>query len=292
MERRAIGKSFVTPVGLGAMPMSTRPGRNDERSVHAIQTALDAGVGLIDTADAYSHAASDMGHNERLVARALRERNGGRDAVIVATKGGHVRTDHGGWLVNGRAAYLRAACTRSLRNLGVDCIDLYQLHRPDPLVPFAESVGALRDLAGEGKIRMVGVSNVTTSQIDIARRIVDVASVQNQFAPGFVSSDDEVRACERMGIAFLAWGTLGGVGNVDGLVHRFPAFRSVAQALSVSVARVVVAWLLARSPAIIPLVGASRPETILDSLAAVTLRMTDADVAALDAATGKAPCAG
>jgi aryl-alcohol dehydrogenase-like predicted oxidoreductase len=182
LPTRRLGGLQVSAIGLGEMPMSLA-GRPDEaRSIRTIHAALDTGVTLIDTADAYCRDESDFGHGERLVAKALAGWSGDPDRVLVATKGGHTRPG-GEWGLDGRPEYLRQACEASLRALGVDTIGLYQFHRPDPEVPFAESVGALAELKAAGKVRLVGLSNVSVDQINQARELVEVASVQNEFSP-------------------------------------------------------------------------------------------------------------
>ena len=248
------------------------------RAVHA---ALDAGVTLVDTADAYCLNRADTGHNEALVAEALAAWGGDRDAVVVATKGGHVRGDDGSWAVDGRPEHLRAACDASLTRLGVEAIGLYQFHRPDPEVPFAESVGTLAELQAAGKVRTVGLSNVDVAQIDEACDIVEVASVQNQLGPDFRSSLGEVRRCTELGIAFLAWGPLGGGGSAGRLGELHPAFAEVAATRGVSPQRVAIAWVRSAGPTVIPIPGARRPETILDSLGAVELELSESELAAL-----------
>src|SRR5215210_4228593 len=176
---RKLADADVFPIGLGGMPMSLEGRPPEERSIRTIHAALDAGVNLIDTADAYSRDDSDVGHNERLIAKALRGR---RDEVIVATKGGHTRTPGGGWELDGTREHLRAACEASLRALETDRIDLYQYHRPDPRVPYAESIGAIKELQDEGKVRWIGLSNANTEQIEESLRIADIVSVQNQLS--------------------------------------------------------------------------------------------------------------
>ena len=281
MPTRRLGGLQVSAIGLGEMPMSLA-GRPDEaRSIRTIHAALDAGVTLIDTADAYCLDGSEMGHGERLVARALAAWPGDRDRVLVATKGGHTRPG-GRWEVDGRPEHLRQACEASLRALGVEAIGLYQLHRPDPKVPFAESVGALAELKAAGKVRLVGLSNVSVDQINQARELVEVASVQNEFSPRFRRSEGELAFCAAQGIAFLPWSPLGGIGRGRDLGGRHRAFAEVAEAHGVSPQRVALAWELAKAPVVIPIPGASRPETITDSLGAATLRLSDDDLARLD----------
>ena len=281
MPTRRLGRLQVSAIGLGEMPMSLA-GRPDEaRSIRTIHAALDAGVTLIDTADAYCRDESDFGHGERLVAKALAGWSGDRDRVLVATKGGHTRPG-GEWGLDGRPEYLRQACEASLRNLGVEAIGLYQFHRPDPKVPFAESVGALAELKAAGKVRLVGLSNVSVDQINQARRLVEVASVQNEFSPRFRRSEGELVFCAAQRIAFLPWGPLGGSHQSGDLGGRHRAFAEVAQAHGVSPQQVALAWELAKAPVVIPIPGASRPETILDSLAAASLRLSGEELARLD----------
>jgi aryl-alcohol dehydrogenase-like predicted oxidoreductase len=281
MPTRRLGGLKVGAIGLGEMPMSLA-GRPDEaRSIRTIHAALDAGATLIDTADAYCRDGSEVGHGERLVAKALAAWPGDRDRVLVATKGGHTRPGRE-WGLDGRPEYLRQACEASLRALGVEAIGLYQFHRPDPKVPFTESVGALAELQAAGKVRLVGLSNVGVDQIDQARRLVDVASVQNEFSPRFRRSEGELAFCAAQGIAFLPWSPLGGIGRGRDLGGRHRAFAEVAEAHGVSPQRVALAWELAKAPVVIPIPGASRPETITDSLGAATLRLSDDDLARLD----------
>jgi aryl-alcohol dehydrogenase-like predicted oxidoreductase len=281
MPTRRLGGLRVGAIGLGEMPMSVA-GRPDEaRSIRTIHTALDAGVTLIDTADAYCLDGSEFGHGERLVAKALAAWSGDRDRVLVATKGGHTRPGRE-WGLDGRPEYLRQACEASLRALGMEAIGLYQFHRPDPKVPFAESVGALAELKAAGKVRLVGLSNVSVDQINQARELVDLASVQNEFSPRFRRSEGELAFCAARGIAFLPWSPLGGIGRGRDLGGRHRAFAEVAEAHGVSPQRVALAWALAKAPVVIPIPGASRPETITDSLAAAGLRLSDDDLARLD----------
>ena len=281
MPTRRLGGLQVSAIGLGEMPMSLA-GRPDEaQSIRTIHAALDGGVTLIDTADAYCIDESEVGHGERLVARALTAWPGDRDRVLVATKGGHTRPGRE-WGLDGRPEYLDQACEASLRALGVEAIGLYQLHRPDPKVPFAESVGALAELQAAGKVRLVGLSNVSVDQIRQARQLVQVASVQNEFSPRFRRSEGELAFCAAEGIAFLPWSPLGGIGRGRDLGGRHRAFGEVAEAHGVSAQQVALAWQLAKAPAVIPIPGSSRPETITDSLAAASLRLSDDDLARLD----------
>jgi aryl-alcohol dehydrogenase-like predicted oxidoreductase len=283
MPTRRLGGLQVSAIGLGEMPMSLA-GRPDEaQSIRTIHAALDVGVTLIDTADAYCIDQTEVGHGERLVAKALAAWPGDRDRVLVATKGGHTR-EGGEWNLDGRPEHLRQACEASLRALGVEAIGLYQFHRPDPKVPFAESVGAVAELKAAGKVRLVGLSNVSVDQIRQARQLVQVASVQNEFSPRFRRSEGELAFCAAEGIAFLPWSPLGGIGRGRELGGRHRAFGQVAEAHGVSAQQVALAWQLAKAPAVIPIPGSSRPETITDSAAAAGLRLGEDELARLDRA--------
>jgi len=285
MQQRQIGGRTVSSIGLGAMPLSTkdpRPAREDAEAV--VHAALDAGVTLIDTADAYSRDESEFGHNEELVAAALRSYGAGDD-VLVATKGGHIRSGTD-WGLAGSPAYLRRACQASLRRLGVEAIGLYQFHRPDPATPWEESMGALRALADEGLVQLVGISNADVDQIDAARAIVGEAlvSVQNQFSPGYRSSAGELAHCAQAGLAFLPWSPFGGVSAAKELGSTAEEFAAVAAELEVSVYQVTLAWHLAQSDVVVPIPGASRPQSIVDSAAAAHVQLTPDQLSRLDAA--------
>jgi aryl-alcohol dehydrogenase-like predicted oxidoreductase len=286
MQSRRIGDTQVSAIGLGAMPMSLQ-GRPEERqSIETIHAALEAGVTLIDTADAYSRDNTDVGHNESLIAKALASYGGDTSDVLVATKGGHTRTPDGGWGLNGDPEYLKQACDASLKRLGVEAIDLYQFHRPDPRVDYADSVGAIRDLLDVGKIRYAGISNANPDQIRLSNEILGgrLVSVQNQFAPDFRSSEPELELCAELGIAFLPWSPLGGIRQAGDLGSRFAPFAKVAEAHGVSPQQVCLAWMLAKASVVIPIPGSSRPSTVRDSAAAVHLSLTADEIAELDAA--------
>lgn len=285
MKTRRIGTVEVSTIGLGGMPMSIE-GRPDEaRSVATIHAALDAGVTFIDTADAYHLKAGEVGHNESLIAKALSSYGGSSD-VLVATKGGHLRPGDGSWTLNGSPEYIKAACEASLSRLGVEAIGLYQFHRPDPKVPYEESVGALRDLLDAGKIQQAGISNATPERIRLSNDILGgrLVSVQNQYSPAFRSSEPELELCDELGIAFLPWSPFGGITKAGELGSTFAPFAKVAEAHGVSPQQVCLAWLLAKSPSVIPIPGSSRPETIRDSVAAADLVLSDAEIAELNAA--------
>ena len=284
MQLRQIGDTKVSAIGLGGMPMSIegRPVRS--RSLATIHAALDAGITLIDTADAYHLDASDVGHNETLIAEALASYGGDTSGVLVATKGGHLRPGGGAWTLDGTPAHIKAACEASLQRLGVDAIGLYQFHRPDPTVPYEDSVGAIADLLDAGKIRMAGISNANPDQIRSAQQILGgrLVSVQNQFSPAFLSSEPEIELCDALGIAFLTWSPLGGIKNAADLATTYQPFAEVAAEVGATAQQVTLAWMLAKSPVVIPIPGSSRPETVRASAAATDIALTPAQVSRLD----------
>jgi aryl-alcohol dehydrogenase-like predicted oxidoreductase len=275
---RRLADTDVFPIGLGAMPMALSGRPPEEQSIRAIHAALDAGVNLIDTADAYCTDEDEVGHNERLIAKALKGR---RDGVIVATKAGHIRPG-GAWELDGRPEHVRAACEASLKALDTDRIDLYQYHRPDPNVPYAETVGAFKDLQDEGKVRWIGLSNCTVDQLEEALGIAEIVSVQNQLSLEFTSplAKGEVDACTERGIAFLPWSPLGGIGKSESAVRVDPV-RAAAEAHGVSPQQVALAWLLSLGPTVIPIPGASRPESITDSARAAELELSREELDAI-----------
>jgi aryl-alcohol dehydrogenase-like predicted oxidoreductase len=289
MRYRRIGQAEVSAIGLGTMPMSIEGRPDEERSIRTIHASIDAGVTLIDTADAYHISQDEVGYGETLTARALASYGGDTSAVLVATKGGHLRERdglrevNGNWPVNGSPEHIKAACEASLKRLGVEAIGLYQHHRPDPDVPYADSIGAIRDLLDEGKIWMAGISNANPEQIRQAQDILGgrLVSVQNQFSPAFRRSEPELMLCDELGIAFLPWSPLGGISQASGLGSRFTSFAQVAADRGASPQQVCLAWMLAMSPMVVPIPGASRPETARDSAAAAELTLTDDELAVL-----------
>ncbi|MDQ4085443.1 MAG: aldo/keto reductase [Actinomycetota bacterium] len=285
MQQRHIGGRPVSAIGLGAMHLSTDDRPDEVTAISVIHAALDEGITLIDTADAYTPSDHAPGHNELIVAKALKAYGGGTDDVVVATKGGHTR-DGAHWGLDGRPEYLRRAAEDSCRRLGVEAIDVYQHHRPDPQVPYEETIGALRDLIEAGLVRTAGISNADPGQIREAHRILGdgLVSVQNQFSPVFRSSEPELRLCEELGLAFLPWAPLGGLHGAKDVGSTTEAFGKVADKHGVSAQRVCLAWMLAKSPVVIPIPGASRTASVQDSAAAVGLALDEADLASLDAA--------
>ena len=286
ITRRKLGLDApqVSAVGYGGMHLSIQDRPSEEQGIRVIHAALDAGVTLIDTADVYCLDDSEIGHNERLIARALQTSQQNRDQVIVATKGG-MRRPGGRWEMAGRPEQLRAACDRSLKALGVDRIDLYQLHTPDGAVPLAESVGGLADLKQEGKVRWVGLSNVSVRQIQEAESIVPVTTVQNRLNPFFreALAEGVVEHCTRQGIGFLAYSPIGG-GRLNRKLPAHPVLRPMASRLGVTPHVLVLAWVLARSPAVIVIPSARTVEHAVDSTTAAALKLSEADLSAITTA--------
>ncbi|MFD8142901.1 aldo/keto reductase [Streptomyces sp. NPDC059708] len=286
--RRILAGVPVGAVGLGAMPLSIEHRPDEDRAVATVHAALDAGVTLIDTADSYHWHAGEAGHNERLIARALARYGGDTSHVLVATKGGRGRPGDGSWTVDGTPDHLKRAARASAARLGVEAVGLYQLHKPDPSVPWAESVGALRELLDAGTIRAAGISNVTTAQLRQAHEILGdgLASVQNRYSPAVRDSEPQLRLSTELGLAFLPWSPLGGISRSSldgpsGPTSAGTAFHAVAAEHGVSPQQIALAWLLARSPAVIPLPGASRPASITDSARAARLTLTEEELARL-----------
>lgn len=283
-----VGRVQVGAIGLGLMTFDQTGTQPREQLAATVRAAVDAGVTLFDTADAYGpggeKGADAQGANERLIAGLLDEL-GLRDEVLLATKGGHVRTEGGGWGTDSSAAHLRAAVDASLERLGVEQIALWQHHRPDPRVDYDEVVGTLKEIHDSGKVARIGLSNADPDQIRLAHGVLGDAlvSVQNQFSPAFRSSRPEIDVCAELGLAFLPWSPLGGLGDAKALAEHHPAFAEVAAQRGVSPQRVALAWELAQSPVVIPIPGAKRPESIRDSAAAADLALTPDEVAALDA---------
>jgi aryl-alcohol dehydrogenase-like predicted oxidoreductase len=269
MQMRKIGPFEVSAIGLGAMPLSMGNNvRPDEKQAFAtVHAALDAGINFIDTADIYAPSWDTMGHNEEIVARALASYGASTDHVIVGTKAGITRGPGETWGRDGSLAYLRTAVEASLRRLGRDVIDLYQWHRPDRSLEYADVVGHFKTLQDEGKVRAVGISNANIEQIDIAVKVLGdgLASVQNVFSPRFLSSRGELEHCGRLGAAFLPWSPLGGTGRASEVGDSSHVFAEIGSELGVSPQQVVLAWELSLDDHVVPIPGASRPETITDS---------------------------
>jgi aryl-alcohol dehydrogenase-like predicted oxidoreductase len=256
--------------------------------VRVIHAALDAGVGVIDVADVYAPSAPWTGQGERLVGEALRQWNGDRTRVVVATKGGHILGSHPQDIArNGAPAHLKAACEASLRALGVERIDLYQLHSVDPDVPLEESVGALEDLKRQGKVDAIGLSNVGRAQIAAALKLgVNLASIQNRMSVAAAQARKSLEFCDQNGLAFLAYSPLAREGAGD-LGVKFAALEEIARARNVSPQRVALAWLLALAGNVIPIPGATKVQHVLDNVAARECVLSEAEIELIDAASAR-----
>ncbi|MGO1227640.1 MAG: aldo/keto reductase [Brachybacterium sp.] len=285
---RRLGSLTVSVLGLGAMPLSMGRGEPapHDRAMATLHAALDAGVTLLDTADIYAPTWDTMGHNEKLVGEALRSWQGDRSNIVVATKGGITRSAEGGGR-DGSAAYLRSALEKSLAKLGTDTIDLYYWHRPDRSIRYADGVEVLAAFQQEGLIREIGISNANVEEIDVARDVLGeggLAAVQNEFSPTFFhTSRNELRHCGEHGIAFVPWSPLGGTGGGAGAVgERFPQIQGIAEAHGASPQQVVLAWELSLGEHVIPIPGASRPESITDSARAMNLELSTEELEQLN----------
>jgi len=271
----AIGERRVRRLGFGAMrltgPNILGPPADHDEAIAVLRRALELGVDLIDTADSYGPHVS-----EELIAEALYPYP---DDLLIATKGGLTRKGPGPWPPDGSPEHLREACEGSLRRLRLDAIDLYQHHRPDPKVPYERSIAALKELQDEGKIRHIGVSNVSLDQLEAAREIVEVVSVQNRFNLTDRSSQDVLQRCEELGIAFFPWAPIaaGKLAEPGGPVDR------IASQHDATPAQVGLAWLLARSGVIAPIPGTSSVGHLEQNLAAADLELTAEELAELEA---------
>jgi len=281
MKSKILGRTSVavSEIGLGAMPLSLDDRPSEEQSIGLIHRALDLGVTFIDTADAYCLDERDKHHNERLIAKALGSYPRDSSGVIVATKGGLIRPN-GAWLSNGDPIHIEKTIHESYQALGGRRpIPLWQLHAPDARFDLSETLKPVREAVAGGRIRFVGLSNVSVAEIEHAREIVDIVSIQNQYNPWKRSpeTDGVLAYCERESLTFLPWSPLGGSGRVDRL-KDISVLRSLSLARSVSPQRLVLAWMMARSPVILPIPGASRILNLEDSVASVELQLTDQEV--------------
>jgi len=285
MNTRRIGTTDldVHEIGYGAMHLSIdrqkRP--SESASIDLIRRAVDElGINFIDTADAYCIDDSETGHNERLIAEALKGER--RERVTVATKGGSVRPQ-GRWERDGRPEHLRKACEASLRALDTDRIDLYQLHAPDPRVPIEESIGALADLQREGKIRYIGVSNFSVPLIERASAEATIVSVQNQYSIINRREEDAVIAyCEQHTMTYIPWNPVGGRGLAPELASRDETLAEIARAHDTSPHAVALAWLLQRSKTIIPIPGTRTFEHLAQNVSADQLQLTREEIERLN----------
>lgn len=263
----------VTRIGFGAMRITGKEiwgsPPDKEKAITTLRRAVDLGVNFIDTADSYGPGVS-----ETLIAEALYPYP---DDLVIATKGGLVRPGPNRWDRDGRPEHLREACEASLKRLKLDCIPLYQLHKPDPKVPLADSVGALGELQAEGKIRHIGLSTVAADQLREAQQITPVASVQNRYNTADRSSQAVLDSCTAQGLAFIPWAPVKDA-------SASAAVLSVAGRYGVTPYQVALAWLLAVSPVTLPIPGTGSPAHVADNIAAADLKLDAPDIAAITSA--------
>lgn len=285
METKQLGNTGVTisAIGLGGMPMSLSSRPPESQAIAVIHQALALGVTLIDTADSYCQDESDKHHNERLIAKALQEYKGDISQITVATKGGLMRPN-GNWTRNGNPDHLRETIRTSFEALGGSKpIDIWQYHAPDPDYTIKEALTPTKEAISKGLIRFVGVSNFSVEQIKQARDVVEIVSVQNQYNPWYrqPEADGVLEYCEAEKLTFFPWSPLGGSRRVSSL-QDIPVIVELAKEKGVSVYQIVLAWLRAKSPCIVPIPGASKVASIEDSVAAVEVKLSDAEVSRID----------
>ena len=281
MTQRAIGKTGVRvrAIGLGAMPLSIAGRPSEADGIRVLHAAFDAGLDFIDTADAYCLDDNDTGHNEALIRKALKGRS---EKILVATKGGSVRPN-GSWGRDGRPEHLRRACEHSLKSLGVERIFLYQLHAVDPRVPLSDSVGELAKLQKEGKIAHIGLSNVSESQLDAAQKVARIESVQNRCHPGYRMDLENgfLEHCRKQHVTYIAYSPVGGGYQHESVAQQAP-FPKIAKKRGATPYQIILAWLLAKGDNMLPIPGASRIQSAVDSAKAVDLKLTGDEISEIE----------
>lgn len=288
METKHLGNTNITisAIGLGGMPMSLRSRPPESEAIQVIHRALELGITFIDTADSYCKDESDKHHNEKLIAKALKEYQGDTSNIIVATKGGLMRPN-GTWTRNGNPDHLRQTIRESFEAFGGEKpIDVWQYHAPDTDYKIEESLKPAKEAVDAGMIRFIGVSNFSVEQIKRARDFVEIVSVQNQYNPWYrqPETDGVLKYCEQEKLTFIPWSPLGGSRRVSKL-EEIDAIAQLAKEKGVSVYQIVLAWLRAKSDAIVPIPGASKVSSIEDSIKSVELKLSPTEVQQIDAAT-------
>jgi aryl-alcohol dehydrogenase-like predicted oxidoreductase len=264
------------------MPLSNDGRPSEQDALKVIHAALDVGVNFIDTANVYCQNSEDLGHNERLIAHALKDVKPNRE-IFVATKGGLTRTPSGDWALDGNPTRLREACERSLKNLGVEHIFLYQLHAPDANFAWNEQIFALARLKEEGKIRHIGISNVTAAEIGDAQNVTRIETVQNRW--NLMSKADRDNGvfdlCHQFGMTYIAYSPVGG-GYTHRELARDQRLGRLAQKYDASPYQIMLAWALAQGDFILPIPGARRQESIIDSVKSAALTLRSEDISLLE----------
>ena len=287
MKTKKLGNTDIeiSAIGLGGMPMSLAKRPSEAQSIATIHKALDLGITLIDTADSYCRDEADKHHNERLIAKALQQYPEDTSGIKIATKGGLMRPN-GSWTRNGNPDRLRKTIRESFEALGGEKpMDIWQYHAPDQDYTIEAALAPAKEAIAAGTIRFVGVSNFSVEQIKRARDVVEIVSVQNQYNPWHrqPESDGVLAYCEKEKLTFLPWSPLGGSSRVSRL-QDIPAIAQLAREKSVSVYCIVLAWLLAKSPCIVPIPGASKVSSIEDSVGAIAVKLTAEEVQKIDQA--------
>ena len=297
LPQRRIGDLTVSAIGLGCMPLSTEPMlAHRDRAIAVVHAALDAGITLFDTSNIYAPSWDTVGHNEELLAEALLAYTGPADlsAVLVTTKGGITRSAGEQWGRDASPAGLRAACEASIERLGGRPIALYQFHRHDPSMTYADQMRSLKAVLDAGLVQRVGLSNATLPELELALDIIGgptdggIVSVQNEFSPRYRADADVLERCTELGIAFLPWSPLGGAEQAHEVGSRYGAFAEVGARIGASAQEVVLAWLRQLSPVMIPIPGATRIETVASIVRSAGVVLTPEDQAVLTATTPEA----
>lgn len=293
LQTRKIADLTVSLVGLGCMPLSNiKMVDHREQAIATIHHAIDSGITLLDTANVYSPSWDTFGHNETLVAEAVRTYSGNADIskVVIATKGGIIKPADNVVERDGTREGLLKACEASLKRLNTSSIELYQFHRHDPSVTYTEQMLSLKALKDAGMVKRIGLSNAQGPELAVALEILGgpndggVVSIQNEYSPRYRGEQDVLDKCTELGIAFLPWSPLGGAAQAGEVGSRYSAFASVATEVGASPQEVVLAWLLALTPVMIPIPGATKPATVDSIIRSAALKLTSAQVERLTAA--------
>lgn len=287
MEKTRLGDTDVqiSRLGFGGMNLSLKGRPSEEKGIELLHRVLELGYTFIDTADAYCIDESEKHHNERLIASALDGYAGNMREIVIGTKGGCMRPEAGRWTRNGRPSHIRETIRESSEALGGRPIDLWQHHAPDPEIPIEETLGAARDMQEEGLIKHIGVSNYTVAQLDRAREVVDLVSVQNRYNPWHRQPENGMLSyCEKADLTFIPYSPLGGTSRAKSF-DQYEGIVDLAAMKGISHQRLVLAWLMAKSPVIVPIPGATRVASVEDSARALEVELNAGEITEIDRAT-------
>jgi aryl-alcohol dehydrogenase-like predicted oxidoreductase len=293
LQTRKIADLTVSLVGLGCMPLSNiKMVDHREQAIATIHHAIDSGITLLDTANVYSPTWDTFGHNETLVAEAMRTYSGSADIskVVIATKGGIIKPAENVVERDGTREGLLKACEASLKRLDTSSIELYQFHRHDPSVTYTEQMLSLKALKDAGMVKRIGLSNAQGPELAVALEILGgpndggVVSIQNEYSPRYRGEQDVLDKCAELGIAFLPWSPLGGAAQAGEVGSRYSDFAAVATEVGATAQEVVLAWLLALTPVMIPIPGATKTATVDSIIRSTEVKLTSAQVERLTAA--------